>query len=63
MVLVSVFLLISGILCIMASSLDWGWFFNCRNIYPYVILFGRSGARILYLLVGMGIVFLSSLVQ
>ncbi len=63
MVIVSVFLLISGILCILAASLDWGWFFNCRKIRPYVILFGRGGARILYLLVGVGIVFLSSLVQ
>ncbi|MDR1403886.1 MAG: immunity 17 family protein [Tannerellaceae bacterium] len=52
--LVAVFVL-AGLFAIIASVLNVDWFFNNRKIAVYVRLLGQTGARIFYVLVGIGL--------
>lgn len=47
------FLLGAGLLCLAASILDWHWFFAHSAAAPVVLILGRKGARVTYLLVGL----------
>lgn len=54
---------LAGIFSVLASVKNWDWYFNNRKAKPFVRLFGRTGARIFYTLIGIfimgiGIVFL-----
>lgn len=51
----------SGIFIIVASVLDWDWFFNHWKASPFVSSFGRNGARVFYLLLGSLLIFIGRL--
>jgi hypothetical protein len=44
---------LSGLLCIVAAILDWDWFFDNWRASLFVNLFGRGGARIVYVILGL----------
>ncbi len=44
---------LSGILALLASLLDWNWFFTAQNTRFIVQRFGRTKARIFYGTVGV----------
>lgn len=46
-----------GIFSILASVKNWDWFFNNHKARPFVRIFGRTGARIFYGLLGIFIIF------
>ena len=46
----------AGIFCLCGTVLNWDWFFESRKARGVVMLFGRSGARIFYGLLGTVIV-------
>lgn len=50
--------ILAGLFTIAAAVLDWEWFFTNRRAAPFVRVFGRSGARIFYGLLGVGILVL-----
>lgn len=49
------FFLGAGIFVFVAAAIDWDWFFEHRKAQPFVSLFGRTGARVFYALLGIGI--------
>lgn len=51
--------LLAGIYCIVAAFFNWDWFFNNRRARPFVRCFGRNGARIIYVLLGLFLIFIS----
>ncbi|QDU60778.1 hypothetical protein Pan216_16300 [Planctomycetes bacterium Pan216] len=53
--------IVFGLLAVMAGVLDWNWFMNSPRAWALVALFGRFGARIFYILLGIGIVVLGML--
>ncbi|MBI9014975.1 MAG: immunity 17 family protein [Clostridiales bacterium] len=42
-----------GVLCIVASILDWNWWFESRKVRFLTMIFGRKGTRILYGVFGL----------
>lgn len=61
--LVFVLFILVGVFSVLASVKNWNWFFNNRKARPFVHIFGRTGARIFYTLIGIfimgvGIVYL-----
>ena len=57
---------LAGIISLLASLLNWGWFFTAPNAQAVVRRIGRTRARIVYgilglLLIGMAFFFLHSL--
>ena len=44
---------------IISSVLNWDYFFNNRRARIFVKLFGRTGARIFYVLIGIGFLFIT----
>ena len=48
----TVFAYLIGSLALAAAIFDWDWFFNNSRAVPFVRLFGRSGARIFYAILG-----------
>ena len=44
-----------GIFAICGAALDWEWFMNHRKARFMTAIFGRSGARIFYGLLGSGL--------
>ena len=57
---------LAGIISLLASLLNWGWFFTANNAQAVVRRIGRTRARIVYgilglLLIGMAFFFLHSL--
>lgn len=42
-----------GIFTIVGAIQDWDWFMNHRRARLWVKLFGRNGARIFYMLLGV----------
>jgi hypothetical protein len=48
---------VGGAFCIIASILNWNWFFENRRAYIFVKLFGRTGARVFYSLLGICLFF------
>ncbi|MFT7676385.1 MAG: hypothetical protein ACI8QC_000356 [Planctomycetota bacterium] len=49
-------LIASGIFAISGAAFDWDWFINHRKAQSFVKLFGRTGARIFYGILGAAIV-------
>jgi len=43
----------SGVFTIWAAAADWDWFMNSRRALIFVKLFGRNGARVAYVLIGV----------
>ena len=46
----------AGIFCFMGAFLNWGIFFNSGKAAFIVRIFGRKGARIFYMVLGLVII-------
>ncbi|MBI3134314.1 MAG: hypothetical protein HYZ14_06510 [Bacteroidetes bacterium] len=46
-----------GIFVILASTYNWNFFFENRKARIFLALFGRTGARIFYIIVGFFLFF------
>jgi len=45
-----------GCLCIVASILNWNWWFESRKVRFLTMIFGRKGTRILYGVFGLAFI-------
>ncbi len=45
-------LVLAGLFSLISSFLNWDFFFNSRKAHFFVMIFGRTGARIFYGLLG-----------
>ena len=50
---VGLVLVAAGIFSICGAIFDWDWFINSRKAQIWVTLFGRTGARIFYGILGV----------
>ncbi len=48
-----------GLFSIVASIFNWDWYFENRKARMFVSLFGRTGARVFYIILGVFIIILS----
>ncbi|MFK7768456.1 MAG: immunity 17 family protein [Mariniblastus sp.] len=46
-------LILSGLFSIAGAALDWNWFMNNSKAWLFTKLFGRNGARVCYILLGL----------
>ncbi len=60
-IVMCVLLMLAGAFCIFCSVRNFDWFFNNRKAVPLVKIFGRNGARILYIVLGVFIILCSLL--
>ena len=60
--LLGLLLVAGGIFSICGAAFDWDFFMNSRKARLLVTLFGRTGTRIFYLLLGLGIVVFGALI-
>jgi small neutral amino acid transporter SnatA (MarC family) len=51
----STFFILIGLFTIIASATDWNYFFNHIKAQFFVRIFGRTGARIFYLILGIAL--------
>ena len=56
---VAILALTAGIFSIVAALRNWDWFFENWRATLFVRLFGRDGARVLYVILGIGLIILS----
>lgn len=49
----------AGLFSILAAILNWNWFFNNRRAYIFVKMFGRTGARVFYAILGIFLFFVA----
>ncbi|MDE6091713.1 MAG: immunity 17 family protein [Ruminococcus sp.] len=54
--LMVVIVILAGAFSLLASVKNWDWYFNNRRARPFVRIFGRTGARIFYGLLGIFII-------
>lgn len=52
----SAILLAAGVFTVVGAAADWDWFMNNRRAWLFVKLFGRNGARAVYVLLGLVII-------
>ena len=45
-------IILIGLLSVLGAALDWDWFIANRKVRIFVRLLGRTGARILYVILG-----------
>jgi len=50
---------ITGIIAVLASLFNWGWFFTAQNAQFVVKRYGRQKARLIYGTLGLALVFLA----
>jgi len=50
-----------GLFTMAGGLFDWDWFMKSRRAWLFVKLLGRTGARILYVLLGLGFIILGFL--
>lgn len=55
-ILMGVIIILCGIFSICGSVFNWDWYFNNRKARGVVSLFGRTGARIFYVILGLIII-------
>jgi hypothetical protein len=53
----------AGIFSICGAAFDWDWFINSYKARFFVAIFGRTGARIFYGLLGIAIVVMGALMM
>ena len=53
--ILSLFMIVVGVLLIAVSLLNWDWYFSRRRSQRMVDMVGRSGARLIYALVGLAL--------
>jgi len=54
--LVLAIFILGGVFALVASVLNFDWFFNSRKAETFVGWFGRTGARVFYGLVGLALI-------
>ena len=54
----SLMIIVSGVLAIFCAFMDYDWFFNHSKAKPFVALFGRSGTRMFYIILGIAVIIL-----
>jgi hypothetical protein len=54
-IIYSIFFMGIGLFSVIASSANWDYFFNHRKAQLFLKLFGRTGARIFYVVLGLGV--------
>jgi hypothetical protein len=50
-----------GLFTLVAAAGDWDWFMNHPKARLFCSIFGRSGARVFYAILGIGLVVLGAL--
>jgi small neutral amino acid transporter SnatA (MarC family) len=53
----------AGVFSVMASILNWDFFFESRKAQTFIKLFGRNGARIFYIILGLFLFFIAYKIQ
>jgi len=56
---IAIFSMAAGIFAIIASILNWEFFFNSRKATFFMNVFGRNGTRIFYTLLGVLLIILA----
>lgn len=51
-----------GIFSVCGAVFDWEWFINSRKAQFFVTIFGRTGARIFYGILGIAIAIMGALI-
>ena len=59
---VGLILVAAGIFSICGAAFDWDWFINSYKARIFVAIFGRTGARIFYGILGTAIVVIGALI-
>ena len=54
-VVTGVIALLAGVFCIVCAVKDYDWFMENNRAWLFVKLFGRNGARIVYVLLGLAL--------
>ena len=57
--ILAILIFAAGLFSILASLKNWNFFFESARAYLFVKLFGRQGARVFYVLLGLLLIFLS----
>ncbi|MCQ3931630.1 MAG: hypothetical protein DPW16_14325 [Chloroflexi bacterium] len=52
----------AGAFTIVGAVMDWNWFMNSRRARFFVAIFGRMGARIFYVLLGLFIIGMAGII-
>lgn len=52
----------AGVFTIVGAVMDWNWFMNSRRARFFVAIFGRMGARIFYILLGLFIIGMAGII-
>jgi hypothetical protein len=50
------FILCAGVFTVLGAVMDWDFFMNNRRAKLFVSLFGRQGARVVYVILGVFLV-------
>ena len=51
----ALFIVAAGLFAIAGGVFDWDWFMDNRRAWIFVRVFGRQGARVFYVLLGLAI--------
>ena len=54
--------ILSGFFVIVAAVLNWDWLMNHKRAAVFVKLFGRNGARVFYIFLGVGLLALGYMI-
>lgn len=49
----SFLIVFAGLFSIVGAAMDWDWFMNNSRAWLFVKMFGREGARVVYILLGL----------
>ena len=60
--LIGLLLVAAGIFSICGAAFDWGFFMESRKVRFFVTIFGRTGARAVYGILGLVIVVMGTLI-
>jgi Immunity protein 17 len=52
----AIVLILSGIFGLASSYFNWDWYYNNHRARLFVTIFGRTGARIFYAILGVGMI-------
>ncbi len=52
-ILTQLFFMAAGLFSVLGAFFEWSFFFNSRKAQRVVRLFGKSGARIFYIVIGI----------
>jgi Immunity protein 17 len=53
--ILAIFLILSGLFSLASSYFNWDWYYNNHRARLIVAIFGRTGARIFYAILGLGL--------